>query len=69
LPALSEEDRRKKYGHLMLANRLCVAMSRQRRLLITVGDAAMFDTDEARAAVPGLSKFLDLCRSDDGVVA
>ncbi|MGB2714762.1 MAG: AAA domain-containing protein [Vicinamibacterales bacterium] len=27
LPAISEEDRREKYGHLMLANRLCVAMA------------------------------------------
>jgi superfamily I DNA and/or RNA helicase len=27
----------------LLTNRLCVAMSRQKRLLIAVGDAAMFD--------------------------
>jgi hypothetical protein len=68
-PAGTEEERRRKFGHLMLENRLCVAMSRQRRLLVTVGDMAMFATAEARDAVPGLSRFLELCGGDHGLVA
>ncbi|GAB3329186.1 AAA domain-containing protein [Micromonospora halotolerans] len=39
-----------RYGHLLSDSRMCVAMSRQRRLLIAVGDAAMAD----RAATPEL---------------
>jgi len=41
-----------KYGHLRLANRLNVAMSRQRKLLIAVGDKCMADGAEAEEAVP-----------------
>lgn len=67
-PAETEDDRRRKYGHLMLENRLCVAMSRQRRLLIAVGDKTMFETEEAREAVNGLSRFLELCGGKDGLV-
>lgn len=68
LPSTSEEELRKKYGHLMLANRLCVAMSRQRRLLVAVGDKQMFSTSDAQNAVPGLSHFLEICGGDDGLV-
>jgi hypothetical protein len=63
-----EEDRRRKYGHLLLENRLCVAMSRQRRMLVAVGDREMFNTAAAREAVPGLARFLDLCGGGDAVV-
>lgn len=69
IPAETDDDYRRKYGHLVLANRLCVAMSRQRQLLVAVGDQAMFCTDAARAAVPGLARFLDLCGGEDGLVA
>lgn len=50
-----------KYGHLRLANRLNVAMSRQRKLLIAVGDKSMAEGAEAEEAVPGLVAFLQLC--------
>lgn len=58
---------RRKYGHLMLENRLCVAMSRQQRLLIVVGDSGMLAGDQAADAVPGLVQFLKLCGGDHGV--
>jgi hypothetical protein len=51
----------------MLENRLCVAMSRQQRLLIAVGDAAMIHADAAIAAVPGLVKFYNLCGGPNGI--
>jgi len=34
LPITDNRSLRRKFGHLMLENRLCVAMSRQQRLLI-----------------------------------
>lgn len=53
-----------KYGHLRLANRLNVAMSRQRKLLIAVGDKCMAEGAEAEEAVPALAAFLKLCRRE-----
>ena len=58
---------RRKYGHLMLENRLCVAMSRQKRLLIVVGDSGMLTDSKAVQVVPGLVHFLKLCGGDHGV--
>jgi superfamily I DNA and/or RNA helicase len=54
----------RKYGHLRTANRLNVAMSRQRRLLIAVGDRAMFEGEAAREAVPEMCAFLDFCDAE-----
>lgn len=65
----SEAGQRAKFGHLLLPNRLCVAMSRQQRLLIAVGDQEMFSTKEGKTPeVPGLSRFYALCGGDDGLV-
>jgi hypothetical protein len=50
----------RRFGFLTLANRLCVAMSRQKRLLVAVGDAEMFSSDGAHAAVPALFAFYGL---------
>jgi superfamily I DNA and/or RNA helicase len=47
---------------------LCVAMSRQRRMLVAVGDQEMFSTTAAHDAVPGLVRFLELCGGEDAVV-
>ena len=58
---------RSKYGHLMLENRLCVAMSRQQRLLIVVGDSGMLKGEQAAKAVPGLVRFMELCGGEYGV--
>ncbi|NRT55634.1 DEAD/DEAH box helicase [Sphaerotilus uruguayifluvii] len=54
----------RKYGHLRTANRLNVAMSRQRRLLIAVGDRAMFEGEASREAVPEMCAFLDFCDAE-----
>lgn len=54
------------YGHLTSPNRLCVSMSRQRRLLVSVGDEAMFGP-AAPAEVAPVSRFLQLC-GEAGVV-
>lgn len=64
---IDEKALRRKYGHLMLENRLCVAMSRQQRLLVVVGDTAMLQPEIARSAIPGLVKFHEFCGGDHGV--
>ena len=64
----NEMARRRRYGFLLLENRLCVAMSRQQRLLVVVGDAAMATGADARAAVPALTAFLELCEGPHGHV-
>ncbi len=65
LPGETTEQQRRKYGHLMLENRLCVAMSRQQRLLVSVGDLEF-----VRAAEPlrPLRAYADLCGEPHGIV-
>ena len=52
-----------RFGFLVLPNRLCVAMSRQRKLLVAVGDAAMMTSAEGRGRRAGSCR---LPRSDRG---
>jgi hypothetical protein len=68
LRATDERAWRRKYGHLMLENRLCVGMSRQQRLLIVVGDEAMLSGEAASKAIPGLVAFRQLCEGSHGLV-
>ena len=63
-----ERSRRRKYGFLLLENRLCVAMSRQHRLLIVVGDPEMVRGAEAETSIPGLVAFRHLCEESHGTV-
>lgn len=48
---------RQLFGHLGLYNRLNVAMSRQRRLLVAVGDSALVRNELASEFIPGLVDF------------
>ncbi|ABM39541.1 DEAD/DEAH box helicase [Polaromonas naphthalenivorans] len=59
-----EKPASRKYGHLRTSNRLNVAMSRQRRLLVAVGDQAMFSGKAACQAVPEMNAFLELCQQE-----
>jgi superfamily I DNA and/or RNA helicase len=73
LPAESDIDgfetlASRKYGHLRLSNRMNVAMSRQRSLLIAVGDKSMAEVPGADKAVPAMHAFLDLCKGRHGHV-
>lgn len=58
----------RKYGHLRLSNRMNVAMSRQRSLLVAVGDKAMVESAGAEKAVPAMHAFLALCQGGHGHV-
>lgn len=59
---------RRRWGHLGLENRLCVALSRQRQALLVVGDSAMIQTARASTHVRGLHLFWNLCASANGVI-
>ncbi|MBW7876128.1 MAG: AAA family ATPase [Candidatus Cloacimonetes bacterium] len=62
----NEEDYKKKqqklFGHLLSENRLCVSMSRQKKVLAIVGDGILANTQIAVDAVPALKNFFDLCQ-------
>jgi hypothetical protein len=54
------------FGFLVLPNRLNVAMSRQKRLLVAVGDSNLVTSDRGRDAVPSLAALHDLTGGPDG---
>lgn len=62
---------RRQYGFLTSENRLCVALSRQKRLLVVVGDGTLFHGNPggrmAQLFVPALKNFYELCM-DRGMV-
>lgn len=62
-----QTDPRRRYGFLTLPNRLCVAMSRQRQLLVVAGRLSMFTDDQAERSVPALAEFARMCREGDRV--
>jgi superfamily I DNA and/or RNA helicase len=51
---------RQLFGHLCLHNRLNVAMSRQKRLLVVAGDSALLESDLASEFIPSLVNFRDM---------
>ncbi|CAL8479460.1 DEAD/DEAH box helicase [Caballeronia sp. S22] len=61
-----EKQARRLFGHLCLYNRLNVAMSRQKKLLVVVGDASLLRHELAAEFVPGLVDFLGLCETGGG---
>lgn len=64
----NHSDIRKKYGFLTSYNRLNVAMSRAKKLLIVVGDEEMFKIQQAEVHIFGLYAFYkELINSDYGV--
>jgi superfamily I DNA and/or RNA helicase len=50
----------RKFGFLLLENRVCVAMSRQERLLVVVGDASMFASEKCEGH-PGIRQIRSFC--------
>ena len=62
-----ERARRRRYGHLMSPNRLCVSMSRQKRLLIVFGDPTLLEAPNAEEAIGPLVRFRqELCGGEHG---
>lgn len=61
-----EKQLNRQFGFLRLPNRMNVAMSRQRQMLICVGDAALATSPEAEEAVPALVAFYQMCGGEHG---
>lgn len=55
------KQQQKLFGHLMSENRLCVSMSRQKKVLAIVGDGTLVNSEIAVDAVPALKNYYDLC--------
>jgi superfamily I DNA/RNA helicase len=73
IKAESPETYLRKYGFLLLENRLCVAMSRQQRLLIAAGDLEMVRAEadkpkSERQAIREFIGFYELCKTPQGKV-
>lgn len=62
----------KNYGFLVSENRLCVALSRQKKLLVIVGDANMFVGNEwleySRKCVPAMVNLHSLCEKEGVII-
>ena len=68
IDAENEDALNRAYGFLRLDNRLNVAMSRQHRLLIAVGDAGVATNPATIQAAPSLEAFYRLCESTHGTI-
>lgn len=62
----TDENRQRVFGFLTLENRLNVALSRARKLIIVVGDRAMFSDEYAETHVNGLYEFNKLTENEYG---
>jgi superfamily I DNA and/or RNA helicase len=63
-----EKQARSLFGHLCLYNRLNVSMSRQKKLLVVVGDCELLGNDIAAEFIPGLVDFFKICQSEGKVL-
>ena len=61
-----EQQLNRQFGFLRLPNRMNVAMSRQRHMLICVGDDALVTSPEAKEAIPTLVAFHEMCGGSHG---
>lgn len=61
----TEDNKMRRFGFLMLENRLNVAFSRAQRLLIVVGDGSMYADENAKNNVEGLYEFYTNLSTDE----
>ncbi|MNI90843.1 hypothetical protein D3C73_1484190 [compost metagenome] len=59
-----EERHAASFGRLVLENLRCVALSRQKRLLVMVGDPQLLEGPLAGKALPDLVALRELCRNE-----
>ena len=63
-----EQQLNRQFGFLRLPNRMNVAMSRQRQMLICVGAASLATSPDAEVAVPALAALYKLCGGEHGCI-
>jgi superfamily I DNA and/or RNA helicase len=63
--SMVRSNARGSFGHVTSPNRLCVAMSRQKRLLIVAGDDGMLRTPNAPQGISPLVEFRKLSEVRD----
>ncbi len=61
-----EKESRQRVGFLNNENRLCVAFSRARKLLVAVGDSKTVASDGTTEYIPALNELVNKCKSKDG---
>ncbi len=59
--------KQEKFSRLVIKNLLCVALSRQKKMLIMVGSKEIFDNEFARDKVPSIHEFLKICKEKNFV--
>lgn len=55
------------FGHLMSENRLCVSVSRQKKVLVIVGDGELVNMELSQKKIPALYNFYQLAKNE-GVI-
>jgi len=60
----SAKKQQQVFGHLMSKNRLCVSVTRQKKVLVLVGDSQLIQSPIAKQAVPELQAFYELCKGN-----
>ena len=63
-----EDKLNKMFGFLRLPNRMNVAMSRQRQMLICVGDETLVTNEYADEGIPSLKSLHQLCGGEHGCI-
>ncbi|MGB2221971.1 DEAD/DEAH box helicase [Neptunomonas sp.] len=63
-----EDQLNRMFGFLRLPNRMNVAMSRQRQMLICIGDAELATNEYAKEGVPALNAFYKMCGGEHGAI-
>ena len=67
-----ETIRNKNYGFISEENRLCVALSRQKRLLTVIGDSTLFTKEEwaelSEVCIPTMKRLYELCKENKAVI-
>ena len=48
----------------MSKNRLCVSMSRQKKVLVVIGDKNLFTSNIAESTVPELNHYITMCENN-----
>lgn len=63
------KNKKDHFGFLKSENRLCVALSRQKKCLIIAGDSNMVKIDKAEDSISALCDFYKICKKGGDEVA